>query len=66
MTDLFDNMGPEDGIEKLCILKQQESESVCEFRARFDWLIVTVKRLGIEFPQNNLMFFFSVKLIDWK
>ena len=59
-------MGPEDGIDKLCFLKQQPNESVREFRARFDRLINTLKRLNIEFQDNILMLFFFVKLVDWK
>ena len=52
MTDLFDNIGPDNGIDKLCSLKQQPNETVREFRARFERLLNTLARLGVDFPEK--------------
>ena len=59
-------MGPEDGIDKLCFLKQLPDESVSELKARCDCSLNALRRFNVEFQDKILMLIFFVKLVYWK
>ena len=66
MTTMFDDMGPDQLIEQLCVIKQQPNENVRDFRSRFVRLMNSMQRADYPLTEKFAWLFFLVKLKDWK